>query len=58
MNSIKFGEAVSKNKQICHIEFIEMRTNLFTSHCHISALLNMTMIGVFETAFFVLLLIV
>ena len=38
-----------KSKQICHIEFIEMRTNLFANHCYISTKLNMTMIGVFET---------
>ncbi|MGB5027643.1 MAG: hypothetical protein WBO38_04010 [Chitinophagaceae bacterium] len=29
-----------------------MRTNLFTNQCHISAMLNMTLIGAFETASF------
>ncbi len=26
-----------ENQQICHIEFIEMRTNLLANHCQISA---------------------
>jgi len=39
-----------KSKQICHIEFIEMRTNLFANHCYISTMLNMTLIEAFEAA--------
>jgi len=31
--------------------FIEMRTNLFTNQCPISAMLNMTLIGAFRQPF-------